>query len=65
MPVDSSQDLALSRAKESLCYLIVLPSVLPPGGRIKDFSVQGIFGNDTRQWLSGFWTMASRSMSSS
>jgi hypothetical protein len=36
--VDSSQGLALSRAKESLRYLIVLPSVLPPGGRIKDFS---------------------------
>ncbi len=34
-------------AKESLCCLIVLPSVLPPGGRIKDFSVQWIVGNDS------------------
>src|SRR5712691_8029970 len=46
MPVDSSQGLALSMAKESLFYLIVLPSVLPPGGRIKDISVPWIFGND-------------------
>jgi len=46
MPVDSSQGLALSMAKESLFYLIVLPSVLPLGGRIKDFSVQWIFWND-------------------
>jgi hypothetical protein len=35
-----------SMAKESLFCLIVLPSVLPPGGRIKDFSVQWICGND-------------------
>src|SRR5712691_8151375 len=34
----------LSMAKESLCCLIVLPSVLPPGGRIKDFSVNGYAG---------------------
>jgi putative transposase len=33
-------------AKESLFCLIVLPSVLSPGGRIKDFSVQWICGND-------------------
>ena len=46
MPVDPSQGLALSMAKESLCWLIVPPSVLPHGGRIKDFSVQWIFGND-------------------
>src|SRR5260370_17550660 len=47
MPVDSSQGVALPMAKESLCCLIVLPSVLPPGGRIKDFSVQWIVGNDS------------------
>ena len=33
-------------AKESLCSLIVPPSVLPHRGRIKDFSGQWIFGND-------------------
>src|SRR5258705_10436499 len=47
MPVDSSQGVAIPMAKESLCCLIVLPSVLPPGGRIKDFSVQWIVGNDS------------------
>src|SRR4029434_6242057 len=47
MPVDSSQGVALPMAKESLCCLIVLPSVLPPGVRIKDFSVLWIVGNDS------------------
>jgi len=36
-------------AKESFCCLLVLPSVLSPGGRIKDFSVQWICGNDSKQ----------------
>ena len=40
-------------AKESLFYLIVLPSVLPPGGRIKDFSVPWRVGNDSKQHREG------------
>src|SRR6266568_8480875 len=49
MPVDSSQGVALSMAKESFVCLIVLPSVLSPGGRIKDFSAPWICGNDSKQ----------------
>jgi hypothetical protein len=40
MPGDSSQGLALSMVKESLYCLIVLYSLLPLGGRNKDFSLR-------------------------